>query len=111
MFLMLHAKANWLQQMPTILKLGPVQLRVCKSLEVALSDFLCSELPIFLHLWTQGFTPSFHRSKYRDMDDLPSARALAHDMIYNGVEVHSVSIFLSVQLYIQANFAYFLNLF
>jgi len=43
-----------------------------------------------------------------DMNDLPSARALAYDMIYNGVEVHPIFIFLVCA---QANLIYCLNLF
>ena len=30
----------------------------------------------------------FTAPRPEDMDDLPSARALAYDMVYNGVEVH-----------------------
>lgn len=38
-----------------------------------------------------------------DMDDLSSARALAYDMVYNGVEVHEFTFSLFVTLVIEDN--------
>lgn len=53
-------------------------------------------MPILLPLWTQVLHHPFTAPNPDDMNDLPSARALAYDIIYNGLEVLPVSPYYSL---------------
>lgn len=51
--------------------------------------FNCLDVLFFLQALHHPFTAP----NPEDVDDLPSARALAYDMVYNGVEVASMTPF------------------
>ena len=51
---------------------------------------------LFSAIMNQALHHPFTAPNPEDMNDLPSARALAYDMIYNGVEVYPIFIFLSL---------------